>query len=436
MIKPNHPILVFFSAKPAPTLSFAPMLNESPFIATRPATNHAPAKKSSTRIESIDLLRGTIMIIMALDHVRDYFHRDAFLYDPTDLSHTSPMLFFTRWITHFCAPVFVFLAGISAHLYGTRKGRKALSFFLLTRGIWLIFAEIFIIALGWSFNPLYPYINLQVIWAIGISMIALAAMIHMPMRLILLTGLILIAGHNALDNIHVPGSGAAAVLWGLLHDGGLFHIGHTPVFVRYPVLPWIGVLAVGYCVGQLYRPKTDAGERKSILLCLGAGAITLFIVLRALNIYGDPTHWSIQKDAVFSLLSFLNVTKYPPSLLYVLMTLGPAMLFLALSEKEKNAWTERVLIFGRVPMFYYITHIYGAHLLAVVGAAISIHNWRIMFFLPTRPAWVPGLKGYGFDLLTVYAVWLTVILLLYPFCKRFDRYKRAHQSTKWWLQYL
>jgi len=412
------------------------MLNESPVIATRPVNNHHPKKIASTRIDSIDLLRGTVMIIMAIDHVRDFFHRDAFIYDPTDLGHTNPALFFTRWITHFCAPVFIFLAGISAHLYGIRKGHKALSFFLLTRGIWLIFAELFLISVGWSFNPLYPYFNLQVIWAIGLSMIALAAMIHMPLHLILLTGLVFIAGHDLLDNVHVPGNSPVAILWGLLHDGGTFHIGHTPVFVRYPVLPWIGVLSVGYCAGQLYHPDVDAPQRKSILLCLGAGAITLFIVLRALNAYGDHAHWSVQKNTLFSVLSFLNVTKYPPSLLYVLMTLGPAMLFLALSEKAKNGLTERVLIFGRVPMFYYIAHIYLAHLLAVFAAAISIHNWKIMFFLPTRPGWVPGLKGYGFDLFTVYAVWLTVILLLYPLCQRFDRYKRAHQSTQWWLRYL
>ncbi|HVU94940.1 MAG TPA: heparan-alpha-glucosaminide N-acetyltransferase domain-containing protein [Puia sp.] len=412
------------------------MFNESTIAATQPVNSHRPKKIGNTRIGSIDLLRGTVMIIMAIDHVRDYFHRDGFLYDPTDLSHTNPALFFTRWITHFCAPVFIFLAGISAHLYGARKGRKALAFFLLTRGIWLIFVELFIITLGWSFNPHYPYINLQVIWAIGACMIALAVMIHLPLRLILFIGLILVAGHNCLDNVHIPGNSPAAFLWSVLHDPGTFHIGHTPVFVRYPVLPWIGVLAVGYCVGQLYRPGVDAGARRSILLCLGAGAITLFIILRALNAYGDYAPWSVQKDALFSIMSFLNVTKYPPSLLYILMTLGPAMLFLALSEGVKNGLSERVLVFGRVPMFYYIAHIYLAHLLAVVGAAISIHNWRIMFFLPTRPSWVPGLKGYGFDLPTVYAVWLTVILLLYPLCKRFDTYKRAHQATKWWLGYL
>ncbi|HEY4109411.1 DUF1624 domain-containing protein [Puia sp.] len=412
------------------------MYNFSPAIATRPVNGQRPLEAPRLRLDSIDLLRGLVMIIMAIDHVRDYFHRDVFLYDPTDLTRTTIPLFFTRWITHFCAPVFMFLAGVSAYLYGARKGRKALAFFLLTRGIWLIFVELFLVGLGWSFNPTFPYFNLQVIWAIGCSMIALSAMIYMRLELVLLTGLLLIAGHNLLDTVHVPGNSATAILWGFLHDGGDFRIGQTPVFIHYPILPWIGVIAVGYCVGYLYRPGAAAGGRRSILICAGAGAITLFIILRALNAYGESAHWSVQKNAAFSLLSFLNTTKYPPSLLYVLMTLGPAMLFLAVSEQLKNPWTKRIQVFGRVPMFYYIAHIYLAHLLAVAGAAISIHNPAIMFFLPSRLSRVAALKGYGFDLFVVYGVWLVVLLLLYPLSKRFDSYKRAHQSTQWWLRYF
>ena len=410
--------------------------SSTPAVRTRPVNGLRPKAANRPRIESIDLLRGTVMIIMALDHVRAYFHRDAFLYDPTDLTRTNVFLFFTRWITHFCAPVFVFLAGVAAHLYGARRGRKQLASFLLTRGIWLIFAELFLVGLAWSFNPTYPFFNLQVIWAIGLSMVVLAAMIYMPQWLILLTGLLLIAGHNLLDNVHVMGNGPAAIAWGLLHDVSLFTFGHTSLFVHYPVLPWIGILAVGYCAGQLYRPEASAGGRISILICLGAGAITLFIILRTLNIYGDSSQWSVQKNAIFSLMSFLNVSKYPPSLLYVLMTLGPAMLFLALTEQIKNRWTARVTIFGRVPMFYYLAHLYLIHLLAVAGAAISIHNGSAMLFLATRASRVAALKGYGFSLFIVYIVWMTVVLLLYPFCKRFDRYKRKHQATQWWLSYL
>jgi len=271
-IKARHPMEDCPAAISTPGPTFVAMYNSTPTIAVRPVLNHKSAETKPMRVESIDLLRGTVMIIMALDHVRDFFHRDSFLYDPTDLTHTNIPLFFTRWITHYCAPVFIFLAGISAHLYGVRKGRRELSFFLLTRGVWLIFAELFLIGLGWSFNPTYPYFNLQVIWAIGLSMIVLSAMVYMPLRLILVTGLLLVAGHNLLDTVHVKGDGMPAMLWAILHDGGEFFIGHTLVFVRYPVLPWIGVLATGYCVGQLYRPEFDAARRRSILVILGGGA--------------------------------------------------------------------------------------------------------------------------------------------------------------------
>lgn len=405
-------------------------------ISVSRVNDRKPAAASRTRIESIDLLRGTVMIIMALDHVRAYFHRDVSLFDPTDLSKTTPLLFFTRWITHFCAPVFVFLAGVSAYVYGARKGRKALAFFLLTRGVWLLFAELFIVGLAWYFNPLYPYFNLQVIWAIGCSMIALAALIYLPFQLIGLTGVLIIAGHNLLDNVHVPGNSLAAIGWGLLHDGGNFHLGNKQVFIHYPILPWIGIMTVGFCAGYLYRSGMRMGNRRSILICLGAGAITLFIVLRALNAYGDSHPWSVQRNFAFSLASFLNTTKYPPSLLYTLMTLGPATLFLALSERVRTTWTSKIQVFGRVPMFYYLAHLYLVHLLAVLGAAISIHNWKAMFFLASSPARVTALKGYGFDLLVVYLVWIAVVLLLYPLCKRFDSYKRAHVATQWWLTYL
>lgn len=412
------------------------MINESPIVASRPAVNLRPAKPATTRVDSIDILRGIVMIIMALDHVRGYFSSDAMAFDPTDLTKTNIPLFFTRWITHYCAPVFVFLAGVSAHLYGARKGRKALAHFLLTRGVWLLFAELFIVGLGWFFNPTFPYFNLQVIWAIGCSMIVLAAFIHLPFQLIVLTGILIVAGHNMLDNFHIPGNSPAAFAWGLLHDGGIFQLGSTRIFFHFPILPWIGVMMLGFAAGYLYRPNFAASDRRSILVCLGVGAITLFIVLRSLNAYGDSHPWSVQHDALFTLASFLNLTKYPPSLLYVLMTLGPAMLFLGLGEPLRNTWTARIQVFGRVPMFYYLAHIYLIHLLAVIGAAISIHNWQAMFFLSSSPTRAAALKGYGFNLIVVYVVWITVLLLLYPLCKRFDAYKRAHQSTKWWLRYL
>ena len=393
------------------------------------------AKKSKyKRIESIDLLRGIVMIIMALDHVRDYFHYDAFFYGPTDLSQTNTALFFTRWITHFCAPVFVFLAGTSAYLYGMKKSKKELSFFLWTRGIWLVLVELFIISLLRTFNPSYTYLNLQVIWAIGISMIALSAIIYMNSRIILLTGVLLIVAHNLLDNVHVTSNSLPAFFWSLLHYVNHFNFGSVTVYVHYPVLPWIGVIVAGYCLGRLYSPGFDPGKRRNMLVCLGLGAIILFIILRSSNFYGDAVHWSVQKNLIFSILSFLNITKYPPSLLYILITLGPALIFLALSEKPLNAWTAKITILGRVPMFYYLAHILLIHILAVITALMTGHPQ--MTILNDGVNAIPELKGYGFNLTIVYVVWIGLVLLLYPCCKWFDRYKRAHQSEYWWLSYL
>jgi len=390
---------------------------------------------TARRVESIDLLRGIVMIIMALDHVRDYFHADAFIYSPTDLTRTSAVLFFTRLITHYCAPVFVFLAGVSAHLYGVKRGRKELTYFLLTRGLWLVFVECIILSLERTFNPMFHFFNLQVIWAIGISMIVLSALIWMDRRVILLIGVILMAGHNLLDTVHVPGTGLPSFLWALLHEPGNFTFGRWTFEVHYPLLPWIGIMASGYCLGSLYAPGYDRDRRKLKLVSFGIGAIAVFILLRSGNFYGDAAHWSTQKNALFSFLSFLNVTKYPPSLLYILLTLGPAMLFLALAEHPLNAWTARISVYGRVPMFYYLAHILLIHILATIGAVISGYAWSDMV-LNARVMESPGLKGYGFNLLTVYIVWISVVLILYPFCKRFDRYKRANQAAKWWLSYL
>jgi uncharacterized membrane protein len=375
------------------------------------------------------------MIIMLVDHVRSYFHRDAFVYSPTDLSQTSTAVFFTRWITHFCAPVFVFLAGVSGYLYGAGKTRKALSVFLLTRGLWLMFAEWFIVTLEWSFNPSYPFFNLQVIWAIGVSMVVMSALVYLTRRAILLIGIALVAGHNLLDSVHVDGSGLASFIWSLLHDARELSFGRLVVFVHYPVLAWIGIMALGYCTGSLYVQNADTGKRRGMLLIGGFAAITLFIVLRLGNVYGDAAHWSQQKNVLFSFLSFLNTTKYPPSLLYTLMTLGPALIFLSLAENPLPTWTRRIIILGKVPMFYYLLHIFLVHLLAVFAAVLTGYHWQDMI-LTDRVNRVPELKGYGFPLITVYLVWMLSLLILYPCCKWFSRYKKAHSATQWWLKYL
>jgi uncharacterized membrane protein len=398
-------------------------------------TSHSPKRVKSGRIESIDLLRGTVMIIMALDHVRDYFHNSAFLYSPEDLNHTNIILFFTRWITHFCAPVFVFLAGISAYVYGTHKTKKELSLFLFTRGLWLVFAELFILSLFRTFNPSYHFFNLQVIWVIGVSMIILSGMIYMKWSMLFITGILLIAFHNLLDNVHVPGNNVPAFLWALLHQTGFFTFGNFTFHVHYPAIPWIGIMAIGYCCGTLFNREYDPEKRRTILLALGLTATSLFIILRYINTYGDPSHWSTQNSFAFTVLSFLNVSKYPPSLLYTLMTLGPALIFLALTEKPLNAFTQSITVFGRVPMFYYLLHIFLIHLFALIAAVISGYKWTDMI-LTTMIYRSPALKGYGFNLLTVYIVWAALILMLYPICKWFDNYKRTHRSGQWWLSYL
>ncbi|HUS01608.1 MAG TPA: heparan-alpha-glucosaminide N-acetyltransferase domain-containing protein [Chitinophagaceae bacterium] len=382
------------------------------------------------RILSIDLLRGLVMIIMALDHVRDYFNADALRFEPEDLSQTTPLLFFTRWITHFSAPVFAFLAGSSAFLSGQSKTKKELSLFLLSRGVWLIFIEVTVVSFAWSFNIKLPFTGLQVIWALGLSMIALAALIHLPKKIILAVGIIIVAGHNLLDNIHFSGFG-----WAALHEEKLFHLDNSHlVRVTYPFLPWIGIMALGYCFGSLYTSSFTVARRKNLLLLIGGSSIALFIFLRIINFYGDPLPWTVQKIATFTILSFLNLHKYPPSLLYILMTLGPAMIFLAFTEKVSSRFTRPIIHIGRVPMFYYILHLYLIHLAAMIAAQLSGYRWIDMIL--QRRTWVdPQLKGYGFSIGFTYVVWIGIVLMLYPLCKWYDKYKTTHKE-KWWLSYL
>lgn len=396
-------------------------------------TSTLTAQVKNKRVESIDLLRGFVMLVMALDHVRDYFHQGAYLYDPTDLTHTTPALFFTRWITHFCAPIFTFLAGTAAYLSKSRKTTKELSFFLFTRGLWLVVLEMLVVTPGWTFHP-YVILIWQVIWSIGISMICLSLLIYFPMPLILVIGLLCMTAHNLLDNVHVPGEGGNAFFWAFLHEQRLFSFSYIDIFVGYPIIPWIGTMATGYCFGRLYASDVDPARRKKALIRLGVGVTMLFIIVRTLNIYGDPHAWAPQHNSVFTLLSFLNTTKYQPSFLYLLMTLGPAFLFLAYAERPLNGFTKKVLVFGRVPLFFYIIHIYFIHLLAVVGAQICGYKWTDMI-ISTWVTLSPGLKGYGFSLGIVYLIWIGVLVVMYPLCKWYDRYKSNHKEKKW-LSYL
>jgi uncharacterized membrane protein len=383
------------------------------------------------RIESIDLLRGFVMVIMALDHVRDFFHWSAFHFDPLDFSQTTTAIFLTRWITHFCAPVFVFLAGTSAWLTGAKKGKKILSTFLLTRGIWLLVVEVVVMNFAFTFNWNPSSIFLQTIWALAIGMIALSFLIYLPKRVLLLLSLLIVGGHNLLDNVHVEGSGFRALAWAMLHESRFFPFQPVAIFVLYPVLPWIGVMTTGYCFGELYTHCTATGRKRKLII-LGVSCILLFIVIRFTNVYGDLQPWAIQKSTIFTVLSFINTTKYPPSLLYSLMTIGPAILLLAFLEKPLNSFERIIVTYGRVPMFYYILHFYLIHVAAIIAGLLTGFSFRQM--LGVGPTY-PPLPNYGFALWQVYLVWLFLVALLYPLCKRYAFYKFSHPK-KWWLSYL
>lgn len=387
------------------------------------------------RVNSIDVVRGLIMIIMAIDHVRDYLHADAFVYDPTDLDKTSYVLFFTRFITHYCAPTFIFLAGTSAYLSGLRKTKKELSLFLLTRGIWLVILELTVVNFGWFFNIHFSFFLLGVIWTLGFCMILLAGLIHLPKWFMLTLGLALVFLHNLLDGVHIDGNSLQAFTWGMIHQQGVFSFDHFVVFAAYPLIPWLGVMPLGYCLGAIYQPGFDARRRKRILLSLGLMAIGIFIMLRSINVYGDLHPWTSQPRAGFTFLSFLNVSKYPPSLDYLLITLGPSLLLLAYFEKPLNRVTKIIATYGRVPMFYYLLHIFLIHLIAMLAAVFTGFKWTDMTSFDFWINALPQFKGYGFNLLTVYAIWLLVLIILYPLCKWYDRYKTAHKNNRL-LSYL
>lgn len=404
-----------------------------------------PIQPARQRIDSIDLLRGIVMVVMMLDHTRDFVHKSGFFIDPTDLNQTSTLLFLTRWITHYCAPVFVFLAGTGAYLQFARgKSKKELSKFLVTRGVWLIILEVTVVRLGATFSFDYRFLAfLQVIWVIGVSMIVLAALIHLPLKVVAAFGLIMIATHNLLDRFQIapwqgPGTPIPSVggkLWMVLHQQGGYPVAGWPspfLFVVYPLIPWIGVMAVGYAFGALY--KMDAERRRKLLLYIGGTAIMLFFLVRAVDVYGDPSHWHQQKTVIFTILSFVNTTKYPPSLLFLLMTLGPAIIALAGFEVLNRGTIGRFFVtFGRVPLFFYLLQWPMAH-----GISVLLHlafgkpvGW--LFMSPIGIFENPP-KGQGFDLWVVYVSWIAGVALLYPLCKWFAGVKARRRD--WWLSYL
>ena len=397
--------------------------------ALTPPSATAPAATRPPRLDSVDLLRGVVMIIMALDHVRDFFSSARF--DPTDLTQTTTALFYTRWITHFCAPVFVLLAGTGAYLsLGRGRSKADLSRFLLTRGLWLALLEITVIKLAFQsidYTVTGGYI-LQVIWALGWSMVALAALIHLPMRALVLVSAIMIAGHNLLDGIAPEAFGAFAWLWPLLHvpTATAGEPGGAQVVVIYPLIPWIGVMALGYALGALLGREDlrfDATKRRRTLIALGTALTVGFVALRFANIYGDSSRWAMQKTSIFTLLSFLNTTKYPPSLLFLLMTLGPALIALALCEHWQGRSATFVRIFGRVPLFYYVMH-------AVLISNLAVAIWIYLERTGRQPT--PETGGWGLPV--VYLIWFGIVAALYPLCRWFAEVKARRRDA--WLSYL
>ena len=383
---------------------------------------------SKSRIESIDLLKGLIIVIMALDHTRDFYFQSPGLIDVTDPSTSNLPLFLTRWITHFCAPTFSFLAGLSAFMVGKRKPKNELANFLVKRGLWLVFLDFTVIAFAWYFDVHFNNVDFDVIGALGVSMIALAGLSYLPKKIILTISLLLIFGHNLLDNIHFEGN----IWWSFLHEFNSFKIfNFTTINVVYPLIPWIGVMSLGYYFGIFYEQSFDANNRKKLFNKIGVVALVFFLILRCTNTYGDLTQWKNYETGTQTFMSFFNVTKYPPSLLYLCATLGVALLFLANAEKWKGKIVDFFTVFGRVPFFFYIIHLYFIHISAAVVAELSGNGWEIM----VQSNFNPDLKNFGFTLPIVYLIWIGIILTLYPLCKKFDSYKQNHKEI-WWLSYL
>ena len=395
---------------------------------------NAIAAPAPYRVASIDILRGIIMIIMALDHTRDFFHASALTADPLAPGTTTPALFFTRWITHFCAPTFVFLSGLSAYLSSQKKNRAEASLFLFKRGLWLIFVEVVIVSFGLTFDYKFGFIIWQVIWAIGCSMIILAAVRQLPHRWVLIIGCILFFGHDLMNYIRPPRPGIDTDLITVLltASGNIILIDPTHIIGDfYAILPWTGVMLIGYGIGYWFSKEYPAAKRKRNLLVSGLSLIALFIILRFVNEYGDPSP-RVELNGWRSFLSFMNASKYPPSLLFCCMTLGPSLVFLSLSENIKTWWSNITIVYGKVPFFYYVLHFYIIHCLLIIVFFATGHTTSqirdpnsIILFRPVN---------FGYNLVGTYIIWICVVASLYFPCRWFYQYKMSHKQ--WWLKYL
>jgi uncharacterized membrane protein len=389
--------------------------------------------KPRQRVDSVDLLRGLVMIVMALDHVRDFFGGTGV--SPTNLATTTVPLFFTRWITHICAPVFFLLTGTGAWLAMRRRSPGDLAWFLLTRGVWLLFLDVVVVrCLALQFNFDYHVTVLNVLWALGWSMIVLSALVRLRPAVVGVFGGVLIAAHNLLDPVRPAAFGALAPIWSILHVQGFVvnAPGHV-VLAAYPLIPWVGVTAVGFALVPVFEWPVE--RRRRLLLRLGLALTASFFVLRAINIYGDPSRWAVQRSAAMTVVSFLNATKYPPSLLFLLMTLGPALILLRAFDRPAAAALRPVLTIGRVPLFYFIAHLVAIHALAVAICAARYGQIHWMFQSPDLghfPITEP--PGWALGLPAVYLIWIAVVLGLYPLCRWYAALRT--RSTNRWLSYL
>jgi len=389
---------------------------------------------SGLRLPSIDALRGLVMIIMALDHTRDYFNASAMLFSPDDLSRTTTALFLTRWVTHICAPVFSFTAGLGAFFWMSHGRTPAqLSQFLWKRGVWLAIVDLTVMRFALTFSMTRGVVILNVLWVLGLSMICLALLVRIPIRWLAIGSVAMIALHNFTDSVSASKFGSYAWIWNILHEQGAFKIGSAVFVVAYPLIPWVGVMALGFCFGKIML--LESGRRRRVLMTLGFGAIAAFLVIRAINRYGDPQPWSHEFPGM-TVLSFLRCTKYPPSLDFLLMTLGPAFLLLAWFDRLRFSAKNPLIVFGRVPFFYFVLHFYVIHALAFPFALV--HYGKMAFLLNPQPdlGGAPELypPNYGYSLWTTYAVWIGVLILVYPVCVWFAELKKRKKI--WWLSYL
>jgi uncharacterized membrane protein len=394
------------------------------------------ADRRAYRMSSVDIVRGLVIVLMALDHVRD-FVMVASVQDPTADPSTGALLFATRWITHFCAPTFVFLAGTSAGLMSSRKTPVELASFLLTRGLWLLALEVFVVSTAWSFAPIgvaefggRTYVALQVIWAIGASMVILAAAQFLGRKACLAIGAAIILGHNLLDAFWPDASttGVTGPLWTVLHARQRYEIDPLSIYFSYPLLPWIGVMFLGFGAAGLF--ERPARQRNQWLLRIGIGLSVAFVLVRALNGYGDPSPLTIDPDSTAaSVMSFLGTTKYPPSLLYLLMTLGPAAIVCAFAERLPTPIRNVLQTFGRAPLAFYLAHLYLIHAVAIPLGILQ--GFAAPEFL-THYRFFP--QGFGVGLPGVYLIWIAVVAILYPLCKWVAALKARRRD--WWLSYV